>query len=153
MAPRQSYGAISIKHEDEQEIQQLVSGSIPATTTTTTATDSKKKYFIIAALAIVAFVVVEFSYPKIVGKGDAESHSHGIDTSKKGTTDSGKGSSILSELSPVDLGFKSIQRESDASPSDIWGDRTGPLPTNSWYLVSHVTSWAALKLNTFILVY
>lgn len=157
MAPRQSYGAIiSIKHEDEQEIQHLVSESNTSTTTTTiTGADSKKKYFMIAAVAIVGFVVVEFSYPKIVGKSyTAESQNYGGGTSKNGIAYFGEGSSVLTSLSPVDLGFKSIERESDASPSDIWGNRTGPLPTNSWYLVSHARrSLSALTILTSILRY
>ena len=44
---------------------------------------------------------------------------------------------ILSKQSPVDMGFKAIVRNQDALPSTIWGNRSGPLPTNSWYLVSY----------------
>ena len=36
-----------------------------------------------------------------------------------------------------DLGVQVVTRKSDALPSSIWGrKREGPLPTNSWYLVS-----------------
>ena len=38
-------------------------------------------------------------------------------------------------VSPVALGKIATTRQEDASPSVIWGNRTGPLPTNSWYLV------------------
>ena len=40
--------------------------------------------------------------------------------------------------SPEDLGLQGVHREMDASPSSIWGNKgkVGPLPTNSWYLVS-----------------
>ncbi|CAB9505244.1 Endo-1,3(4)-beta-glucanase [Seminavis robusta] len=131
MAPRQSYGSITVKHEDEQEIKQLIQGS----SSVPVKRSNSKKYFVIAILAIVIFVVVEFSYPKIVGnRGHArekwvpQKHNN----NKKANEDDAN--LILSELSPVDLGFRSIQREKEASPSEIWGNRSGPLPTNSWYL-------------------
>jgi hypothetical protein len=39
-------------------------------------------------------------------------------------------------IPPTELGLKGVDREEDASPSFIWGNKTnGPLPTNSWYLV------------------
>lgn len=49
----------------------------------------------------------------------------------------------LPMLSPEsDMKLMGIDRQEDASPSQIWGKRLGPLPTNSWYLnlVSHRAS-------------
>jgi hypothetical protein len=47
------------------------------------------------------------------------------------------------QLDPVqDLGMLQIDRSTtDASPSDIWNHRSGPLPTNSWYLVRDWDVW------------
>lgn len=45
----------------------------------------------------------------------------------------------LSIQSPeIELGLRGVHRAKDASPSSIWGSKAnqGPLPTNSWYLVS-----------------
>jgi hypothetical protein len=37
-----------------------------------------------------------------------------------------------------ELGLQGVDRADDAKPSKIWGNKTnGPLPTNSWYLVSY----------------
>ena len=38
--------------------------------------------------------------------------------------------------SPVSMGLTMTGREEGAAPSKIWGNLTGPFPTNSWYLVS-----------------
>lgn len=38
--------------------------------------------------------------------------------------------------SPLDMDLLYSNRRKDASPSEIWGNISGPLPTNSWYLVS-----------------
>jgi hypothetical protein len=50
------------------------------------------------------------------------------------------GTPTLPMTSPeADVGLMGVDRQEDASPSPIWGNKLGPLPTNSWYLnlVSH----------------
>lgn len=43
----------------------------------------------------------------------------------------------LTSLSPEELlGLEGVERVDGANPSEVWGDVKGPLPTNSWYLVS-----------------
>jgi hypothetical protein len=52
----------------------------------------------------------------------------------------------LSMLSPdKEMGLQAVHRADDASPSSIWGKKAkdGPLPTNSWYLVSEKTTSSA----------
>jgi len=46
-----------------------------------------------------------------------------------------EGDGVPVAVSPIDMGLRVVDREEDASPSEIWGNITGPLPTNSWYLV------------------
>lgn len=43
--------------------------------------------------------------------------------------------------SPVEMNLLYTNRKRDASPSGIWGNVSGPLPTNSWYLVSEYKQW------------
>ena len=132
MAPRQSYGSIAIKHEEELE------NLVPQPTETQT-TGNKKKHGVFAVLAIVTLATIGVTLSHTGDAADPPSpsgHKHYV-PGKSVDEDDGI---ILSDQSPVDLGFKSIVRASDAVPSTIWGNRTGPLPTNSWYLVS-VPSW------------
>jgi hypothetical protein len=43
--------------------------------------------------------------------------------------------------SPIEMGLRFLQRENDASPSNVWSEslltKGGPLPTNSWFLVRY----------------
>lgn len=51
--------------------------------------------------------------------------------------DSENGGGYYGWIPDAELGLQGVHREEDSSPSFIWGNKTsGPLPTNSWYLVS-----------------
>ena len=114
MSPLNSYGSIDIKQHDADEL-------IPLARQPSDPVDKKMKYLIFAGLAGIAMVIGRMSYPEIASQRQQVEDKN----------------LLLSKLSPVDMGFESIVREDDASPSVIWGDRSGPLPTNSWYLVSN----------------
>ena len=122
MPPRSSYGSIDVK--DDEEFESLVPHP-------TEAIDKKKKYCIVAGLAVVALAVTRLSYKEIVSGSKRRTPKHGSLRPTHELDDS----LVLSKKSPVKFGFESLEREEDASPSKIWGNRTGPLPTNSWYLV------------------
>jgi ferric-dicitrate binding protein FerR (iron transport regulator) len=125
MAPRQSYGSITVKNEGE--LESLVPQVAPPA-------EGKKKYFLASALAAVALAAVGI-YHASTGTSHG-SASVPLSPGKKVDWDLYDKSLILSTESPINLGFKSTVREAGAQPSTIWGNRTGPLPTNSWYLVS-----------------
>jgi hypothetical protein len=64
-----------------------------------------------------------------------------IYTCYSSTVDSKDDGGIHGWIPPTELGLKGVDREEDASPSLIWGNKTnGPLPTNSWYLV-RLVNW------------
>lgn len=49
--------------------------------------------------------------------------------------------------SPIEMDLLYTNRKQDASPSGIWGNISGPLPTNSWYLVSERLTGLDFVLN------
>jgi len=136
MAPR-DYGSIPIKQEDDDELVSLNGNrflSLPGF-------DSKhrKKYLWIAGLTVLVIVGGVLVAADLHNSHDdvaSNSHSREKHNSKADPVFAKKDqSTILSDQSPMDLGFASISRADDAMPSEIWGNRTGPLPTNAWYLV------------------
>jgi hypothetical protein len=57
------------------------------------------------------------------------------------TVDSKDDGGVHGWIPDAELGLRGVEREEDASPSLIWGNKTnGPLPTNSWYLV-RLVNW------------
>lgn len=130
MAPRQSYGSIAIKQAEELESFVPI---IPAAD----AADKKKKKCVAFSLAIVALAIAGVGYITIASKAPAAAvpNRPSRKSFNHSTNFDDDASLLLSKKSPVDLGFDSIVREADALPSTIWGNISGPLPTNSWYLV------------------
>ena len=133
MAPRTSYGSITVKHDDDEELARLVEQN--GGESKASSGSSKKKFVMVGVVVVAAVALVLVFGANHHGSGNS-SASH----SGKGGSHPfhGDDSNVLSSKSPVDMGFLSIEREQDASPSKIWGNRTGPLPTNSWYLVSYL---------------
>ena len=138
MAPRQSqtYGSIAVHNDDnEEEYVSLVASPDGS---------KQNKYWTwgVAALLVVGIVA---RLPHVIHSAASASREDDSSSSRPSTTGSSSSSrptfeaadrsTLLSELSPEELGFSSVVRAEDASPSVIWGNRTGPLPTNAWYLV------------------
>lgn len=141
MAPRasQNYGSIAVHNlsaDDEEECVTLVTNTNGKTGDWTI----KKNWpWAVAALLVIGIVVRlphAFRYSTDDSLTDNKNNKS---NSRRPTFDETPDrSTLLSELSPEALGFSSVVRAEDASPSVIWGNRTGPLPTNAWYLVRSV---------------
>ena len=84
---------------------------------------------VVAIVSMVVYAVL----PRFDGDDDPSTHHH----SKTTHHNFDDTSANPFKLDPVsDLGMISVDRsQTDASPSSIWKNRTGPIPTNSWYLV------------------
>jgi len=129
MAPRTSYGSITVKQEnDDEELARLVS---QGQDNRTGPSSDKKRYFAVGVAALLAAV----GLTSFLGGGSHDKTSVSSSSSHFKHFPMKDETKVLSSKSPMDMGFLSIEREQDASPSVIWGNRTGPLPTNSWYLV------------------
>ena len=126
MAPRQETSAGMSKYGSIQEI-------VPDTTNddeTVPLTNVRRKSFWDESLHIpkwaIAIVIVLI----------ALIFRHTSSTTTNQSSSSWINCSNSLHVSPVDdLGFQSTLRQEDASPSSIWGKRTGPFPTNGWCLV------------------
>lgn len=137
MAPRQTYGAITINNEDSEFIS--LTGTSQDSPVAFPSAATKKRSWTMGGMALLLVgLVVTLVHTTSTGSSSSSNAAQvGGDgtTSRSPTFEKVDASTILSELSPADLGFSSVERAEDASPSEIWGHQTGPLPTNSWYLV------------------
>lgn len=119
MAPRRGandYGSINVDEDEE---------SVPLAHAPTKSHETKSKRFCLIATGLVAVALV-------AGIMQATHRDR-----KSGRADIPLDGSLSLSLSPVaDLDMLYTDRQFDASPSKIWGNISGPLPTNSWYLVS-----------------
>jgi len=152
-----SYGSISSSSEsqDDVEIVPSMNGEDEAKSVNKSGTGCEKlllrfggiKRIVVGAIvgAIVLLIGSGVVFPVL---GHKRNNNHVIDIRGDKTFNGGSGPMYGKDdpfrLSPVeDMGMLSIERNDDASASDIWGDhlyKNGhPLPTNSWYLnlVSH----------------
>jgi hypothetical protein len=166
MAPRPQlesyqYGSISVnnsqkntKDDDDiaggprsdEESQTLLTGGFLSTTT--------------SLLPSFKTVAVCFTSLAFVAAGVFMSLFHGRTTPTtthdllRGFGDGKMGGGDFSPLaSPIEMGLRFLQRENDASPSNVWSESLlakGPLPTNSWFLVCYKilngTNFSALEL-------
>jgi hypothetical protein len=90
---------------------------------------------VIAIVSMIAYIVIPHVLNSVGGEDHPYTHHHSATTHHNFDDTSAN----PFKLDPVnDLGMLSIDRsQTDASPSSIWKNRTGPIPTNSWYLVSN----------------
>jgi hypothetical protein len=111
MPPQSDYGAIPSGTDDEKR---------PLNAIERRGGNQGRKVLLFA----LAVVVVFFIY-----------------TCYSSTVDSKDDGGVYGWIPDTELGLKGVDREEDASPSFIWGNKTnGPLPTNSWYLV-RLVNW------------
>ena len=132
MAPRQTqtYGSIAVYNNNSDNEEEFVS-FVPSQD----GSKPKKNWtWGVAALLVVGIVA---RLPHVMHSVASRDHGSSQQSTGSGrpTFEAADRSTLLSEVSPEELGFSSVMRAEDASPSGIWGNRTGPLPTNAWYLV------------------
>jgi len=139
MAPKQDepsivskhYGSINVQNtDDDDEYGPLV---VPNTPPDSSIDKHKKRWnsprILVAAAAAALFLVILMTFRF------KRQHQQVEDSGDEHERGSGPKMFSSAAVSPVSMGLYSTERSQDASPSPIWGNITGPLPTNSWYLV------------------
>ena len=143
MAPKQDepssivsmhYGSINVQNADDndEEYAPLV---VPSTPPDSSIDKHKKRWNsprILAAAAAAALFLVVLTTFRVTRHQHQQVKDSGDEQEERG---SGPKMFSSAAVSPVSMGLQSTERRQDASPSPIWGNVTGPLPTNSWYLV------------------